>query len=181
MYRNKTCSNLRRLWSWFSNPQAKPDEIYSAMSETTREFLYPLSRQEKVAVTGLSPAVYRGIIKAKNSGAKVAIVDVNSPKYDMGALLMKLDIADLERLAESLELTLQADQAGASDVAEAEKLYRKAFEINPFDAVAAMSCGVALAKQGNVREGLKWIQAAHDLAPDNGRIAQNLAAIKSML
>jgi Flp pilus assembly protein TadD len=165
-------------------PQSRPDEVSSAPRETTRAFLYPLSQHEKVAVTGLSPAVYRAVIKikAENSFDEVDIVSVNtSSKLDIGALLMKLDIADLERLVEALELTLQADKAAATDVAIAEKLYHEALQINPYDAVAAMSRGVALAKQGNLREGLKWIQAAHDLAPDNERIAQNLAAIKSYL
>src|SRR5471030_839618 len=94
------------------------------------EFLNPLSQEEKVAVTGLSAAVYEALIVQKRSGhANVAVVSANnSSKFDLGALLMKLDIADLERLAESLKLTLQADRSAGSDMTEAERLYKKAFQ-----------------------------------------------------
>jgi tetratricopeptide (TPR) repeat protein len=164
-----------------SNPQSRSAEISSARSEATREFLYPLTGKEKVAVTGLSPAVYRAIIMSKRAYTGVTSMDVDTSKSDVGALLLKLDVADLERLAESLEFTREADRAAASDFAKAEQLYQKALQINPFDALAAMSCGVALAKQGDLRGGLKWIERAHDLDPDNERIMQNLAELKAML
>ncbi len=147
------------------------------------EFLHPLSREEKVAVTGLSPAVYRAMIAQRHAGY-TSVTSVNldtSSKFDIGSLLLKLDVADLERLAASLELTLQADKAAASDMKKAEELYKEAIKINPFDAVAAMSCGVVLAQQGDVKEGLKWLERAHDLASSNARITKNLAAVKSYL
>jgi tetratricopeptide (TPR) repeat protein len=163
-------------------PLSRLEGIPSTSGENSREFLYPLSREEKVAVTGLSPAVYDAIIEIKRTGRPTTSVNLDSSsRFDLGSLLDKLDIADLERLAESLKLTLQADRAAASDATNAAQLYQQALQLNPFDAVATMSCGVLLAQQGNLREGMKWLKHALELDPNNGRIKRNLAAIKSHL
>ena len=163
-------------------PLSRLDGIPSTSGANSREFLYPLSREEKVAVTGLSPAVYDAIIEIKRTGRPTTSVNLDSSsRFDLGSLLDKLDIADLERLAESLKLTLQADRSAASDATNAAQLYQQALQLNPFDAVATMSCGVLLAQQGNLREGMKWLKHALELDPNNGRIKRNLAALKSHL
>jgi tetratricopeptide (TPR) repeat protein len=147
------------------------------------EFLHVLSRKEKVAVSGLSPAAYEAIVLSKKAGySSVTAINLNaSAKFDVGALLLRLEVAELEQLSESLKLTLEADRVAGLDLAKAVELYRKALQLNPFDAVAAMSCGVALAKLGNFQEGLKWLEQANDLTPGDPRIERNLGAIRSYL
>jgi tetratricopeptide (TPR) repeat protein len=171
-------------WKHPESPLSPRVEIFPVrQSEGTHEFLYPLSREEKVAITGLSPSTYEAVIEAKQAGyATVTTLNSDaSAKHDVGVLLWKLEVADLKRLTESLQLSLQGDRAAASDLAKAAELYKRAFEVNPFDAVAAMSCGGALAQEGNLREGLKWLERAHDLDPSSERIKRNLAQIRSVL
>jgi Flp pilus assembly protein TadD len=63
----------------------------------------------------------------------------------------------------------------------ATELYKKAFDLNPYDDLAVMSYGVGLARQGKLREGEKWIKKATELNPANLRAQQNLAALRSQL
>lgn len=150
-------------------------------SGSTHEFLFPLSKEEKVAVSGLNPQVYEAFIRIKRgAGIKPEIADVNlSAKFDIGELLWKADVSDLERLAASVRVMVQADNAAQSDLVKAGSLYQKAVELNPFDHLASMSYGVVLAQQGHLHEGLKWMEGALLLKPDDKRVQRNLAAIKS--
>jgi len=145
--------------------------------------LYPLSQEEKIAVTGRPLAVYDAVIRSKRSGDAIVRAS-DSSASDLVSSLTKLDVADVERLAASLKLTLEADRTAATDMARAEQLYQRAFELNPYDAMAAMSYGIILGRRGD-REGLIWLELAQDLAPKDERlrerITQNLAAVKSHL
>jgi len=44
-----------------------------------------------------------------------------------------------------------------------------------------MSYGAALARQGDLRGGIKWVEKAVEINPDNERARQNLKAMKADL
>lgn len=145
-------------------------------------FLNSLSKEEKVAVSNRDPQVYEAVIIAKRAGyANMATYNLDNSTFDVGKLLWGLEIVDLERLRDSVICTIRADQAATADILKAAELYHRAMELNPFDDVATMSYGVALAQQGDVREGLKWVEHAVKLNPGNERAQRNLAAVKSYL
>jgi len=168
------------LGKLFDKKPHPPDPTSPA---SAREFLGPLSRKERVAVSNRNPDVYEAVISAKRAGnANPAFVNLDTTsRLDVGQLLWKLDIPDLERLTDAVRFTLQADAAAASDLNEAARLYKNAFDRNPYDDLAAMSYGVALSQAGELQEGMKWVKRALELNPANERAKRNLAAIKSHL
>jgi hypothetical protein len=168
-------------------PAVQPAPVAARPAPAVWEFLAPLSIQERVAVSNRHPDTYEAVIAAKKSsaGAQVQVVDLNRSGGSVGtaggpaALLWKLDVADLERLAQSVRCTMRADDE--PEIEWATELYKKAFDLNPYDDLAVMSYGVGLARQGKLREGEKWIKKATELNPANLRAQQNLAALRSQL
>lgn len=145
------------------------------------EFLAPLSKEEKVAVSNQDPGVYQAMIMSRRADVHAVHFDLTSSQFNVGELLSRLSISDLERLAESVSFTIRADEASNTDLAQAAELYKKAFELNPFDDIAIMSYGVALAMQGSVREGIKWIEQALEVNPNSERARRQLEGFKSYL
>jgi tetratricopeptide (TPR) repeat protein len=151
----------------------------------TAGFLDQLSPEERSAVSNHDPGFYEVIIAAKKGGYTGITsigVGTSAAKEDVaGKLLWKLSDPELKRLAESVRYTIRADAAVQSDHEEAARLYRQAFELNPYDEIPIMSYGVMLAQQGDVREGIKWLEHAVEVNPKSERARQNLEALKSML
>ena len=156
----------------------------SDINSRESEFLSSLSKDQRVAISNRNPDLYEDIITAKAAGIinlKFHYAEQSQSKFDIGKLLWNLEIADLERLAESVKCTIRADQTATDDMPKAVELYHRAMELNPFDDVATMSYGVALGRQGDLREGIKWVEHAIELNPANERAQRSLAALKSYL
>ena len=142
--------------------------------------LSPLTHEEKVAVSNALPELYERVIADKRRGiASAPTVYMTTSKFDVPALLWKLDIPDLECLAEALRAGMRAEAAAATqDYDQAIRLFQQALERNPFSDMAAMGCGVCLFKQGKTREAIKWIERAIRLNPNNPQAQRNLRGIK---
>jgi tetratricopeptide (TPR) repeat protein len=147
-------------------------------------FLSQLSQEQRSAVSNHDPGFYEMIMAAKVGGytdLNFINVGTSSNMEIAGKLLWELSDAELKRLAESVRYTIRADAAVQSDQEEAARLYRKAFELNPYDDIPIMSYGVLLAQQGDLREGIKWLERAVEVNPKSERARQNLKTVKSML
>ena len=128
----------------------------------------------------MNPITYKVVIKEK-MGEDAPTVISGPGTVDIN-LLKKLTVEELESLCESAECGQKADSfADRGDLVNAAKCYREAFELNPYNDLALLSYGVALAQQGNLREGIKWVQKALDVNPDSERIRNNLSAMKAEL
>ncbi|HEV2991852.1 MAG TPA: tetratricopeptide repeat protein [Candidatus Angelobacter sp.] len=148
------------------------------------EFLAGLSKEERLAVSNLEPHFYESILTARRAGySQFDFVNLDpSGNFKLaGELLSAMDIADVERLAESVNFTIRGDEAAKLDIEEAGKFYRKAFELNPYDEIPIMSYGVVLFQQGYVREGVEWVEKALAANPASPRVRRNLEGMKSRL
>ena len=135
-----------------------------------------------MAVSNALPALYEKVIADKrrgSSGPRNALLTSN--KFDVPALLWKLDIPDLERLAAALETGMRAEAAAAQDCDEAIRLFRQALDLNPYCDMAEMGCGVCLFEQGKVREAVECLERAIRINPHNKQAERNLKAINSHL
>jgi tetratricopeptide (TPR) repeat protein len=141
-------------------------------------FLSELSERERIAVGTMSPMVYRAIAMEKN-GHTIELHGVDPNVLDC---LRRLSPAELERLEKSAQSLRRADQFSSDDKMDAAAAaYREAFESNPYNDLAIMSYGCALANSGDVREGIKWVERSLALNPDNERAKRNLAGMRSLL
>lgn len=138
------------------------------------QFLVPLSRAEKVEVSNLNPILYQLIIGEKRGEQPVTMVTETPGLAD---LLRRLDIWDLEQLAESVKCAMQVDSlTGKAAAAQC----KKAADINPYNDMAVMSYGCILANEGVPWEGAMWVERAIQINPANERARRNLAAIRAM-
>ncbi|MDI1337930.1 MAG: hypothetical protein PSU94_17250 [Lacunisphaera sp.] len=147
------------------------------------DFLSSLSLEEKLAVNNLPQVDYQAVINEKTPGAAPLAVISDNPQDAAGmAILRKVSVADIQRLKESVRLVMKADEVarsgGPTAFAGAARLYGQAAEINPFNDLAQMSCGVALARSGNLREGVQWVEKAVQTNPGNERARGNLQAMR---
>jgi len=145
-------------------------------TRTDADFLAGLSRQGKVKVSNLNPLIYQCILKEKSGEDAPAMIGDEAAF----ALLRKLSVAELERLQQSVECGQKADRAG-SDMRRAAALYKKAAELNPYNSLALLSYGVALANLGDLRKGIKSVKQALKVDPGNERIRSNLKGMKADL
>jgi HEAT repeat protein len=141
--------------------------------EVVERFLTPLNRAEKVEVSNLNPLIYEAIINEKRSGQPVSLITETPGLAD---LLRRLNIPDLERLAESVRLAMKVDNLIGE---EAENQCLMAININPYNDMAVMSYGCLLANQGTPWVGEVWIEQAIQLNPANDKALKNLAALRS--
>jgi len=142
------------------------------------DFLALLSNEEKRAVTDLSPIVYQVIIEYKKSGNLPNIIGVEERKIE---LLKRLPTEDLERLAKCVQLCAKGTQLAESNPSESAKLYREAIALNPYDALSLMSYGCLLGMQGNLGEGITWVEKALEVDPGHQQARNNLRAMKEAL
>jgi hypothetical protein len=170
----KICDAVNSLGPALAQAVLRP----ALASERGDSFLGPLSLEEKIAVGNLPPLDYMSIINKKKAGPVITVITDNPEDQRRMRLLEKLEAADLERLAESVQLVMKADRAAVSNISEAARLYRKAAEVNPYNDLALMSYGCALARQGNLQEGIKWVEKALQVNPKNERASRNLASMK---
>jgi tetratricopeptide (TPR) repeat protein len=140
-------------------------------------FLSPLSATEKSKVVNLGIMVYQSIIMEKE-GQAVDIIGVEKEELD---LLRKLPVEDIRRLSQSATLVIKADEKTGTDMREAAEGYKKAFEANPYNDLALMSYGCAIANGGNLREGIKYVEKAVNVNPDNERAQRNLRGMRAHL
>jgi hypothetical protein len=138
-----------------------------------RRFLAPLNRAEKVKVSNLNPLLYEAIINEKRSDQPVTMITETPGLVD---LLRRLEIPDLERLAESVRCAMKVDSL-TGKVARDQCL--RAININPYNDMAVMSYGCMLANEGISWEAEVWIEQAIQINPTNDRARKNLAALKS--
>ena len=170
------------------------------LMETRPSFLAPLSAQEKLAVGNFPPDVYESVILEKTPGVPNAVLA--SPGPDAFArfqaqqdILRKLDVGDIQRLKESVAQVMEADLVSrgakpvgdlivakggtAQDLVRGAEIYALAARWNPYNALALMSCGVALARAGYLREALPWLERAREVDPESERIKTNIEAIRA--
>jgi len=140
-------------------------------------FLKPLKQTDKPRISNLAPVLYETVIKRKREGTKLDIV--YGDDMEVPGLLEQLEIQDLEILAQSVRVSMEAD--GLHGSTAAAELYKQAFELNPYNDVALMSYGRCLARQGSLREGIKWVEKAVEINPGNDRARSNLRAMKADL
>lgn len=142
--------------------------------QAVKGFLSPLTNKEKVAVSNLNPLIYDAVIKEKSGQGPQVIVEGGADK-----LLKKLEVDDIRRLKESVELGKKGQ--ACRNMTEAAEYFGKAIEVNPYADLALMSYGCAIANTGRLREGIKWVEKAVAVNPDNVQARQNLQAMKASL
>jgi tetratricopeptide (TPR) repeat protein len=120
----------------------------------------------------LNPIIYHTIIKEKKGEEAPAIIMEDQAAL---TLLRKLRVEELEQLSESVNAAQEGDRLPDS---EAAGCYKRAFEINPYNDIALMSYGCALANQGNLSEGIKWVEKAVKVNPNSERARRNLQGMK---
>ncbi len=170
------------------------------LMETRPAFLAPLSAQEKLAAGNFPLDVYESIILEKTPGVPNLVMA--SPGPDAFArlqsqqdILRKLEVGDIRRLKESVAQVMEADLVArgakpvgpvivarggsAQDLVRGAEIYGLAARWNPYNALALMSCGVALAKAGYLREALPWLERAREVDPESQRIKTNIEAIRA--
>jgi tetratricopeptide (TPR) repeat protein len=191
-------------------PHGTPQSQQPPAGKATQEFLAPLAMQEKLTVSDISPLVYQvaiefkktgkllggevkgGVIVLRGDAKELAGLDQVYPNVNRGGvgaatfgslleLLKKLPIADLERLMKCVDLCFEATLLAQSKPWEAAKLYQQAVELNPYDDVSRMSYGCLLGMQGNLREGIEWLEKSLKLNPGNERAKNNLEAMTAAL
>ena len=147
-------------------------------TEEAKSFLGGLSSEERVHVSNLNPLIYHAIIKEKKGEQAPAIVMQDEAAV---SLLRRLRVDELEQLSASVEAGQEGDAAASSNMSRAAACYKKAVDINPYNDLALMSYGCALANQGNLREGVKWVEKAVKVNPKNDRARRNLQGMKRNL
>jgi len=152
--------------------KAEPPTPKPAPAIEAQSFLGSLSPDEKVRVSNLNPLIYHTVIIEKKGEQAPAIVMEDEAAL---TLLRKLRVDELEQLSASVKAAQEGDRAADSMAASC---YKRACEINPYNDIALMSYGCALANQGNLREGIKWVEKAVKVNPKNDRARRNLQGMK---
>ena len=147
-------------------------------TEEAKSFLGGLSSEERVRVSNLNPLIYHSIVKDQKGDQAPAIVMQDEAAL---SLLRRLRVDELEQLSASVEAGQEGDRAASSNMSRAVACYKKAIDINPYNDLALMSYGCALANQGNLREGVKWVEKAVQANPKNERAKRNLQGMKQAL
>lgn len=142
-------------------------------------FLAQLTDAQKVEVSNLDPMVYDAVIQEKTHKDAPEVLIPSAPH--LVYMLRKLDIPELERLAEAIRQSRKGDDLASANAAHGASQYLEATKINPFLDIAFMSYGCTIANQGNLREGIKWVEKALAINPNNDRARRNLQGMKSML
>ncbi len=141
-------------------------------------FLSTLSGRERQSVANLSPMAYRAILMEKE-GRNVELQGIDRTILDF---LRKLSAEELESLECSVKALKKADELSESDqMNEAAAAYKEAFEHNPYNDLALMSYGCALANTGDVHEGIRWVEKALQVNPDNDRARRNLEGMRNLI
>jgi tetratricopeptide (TPR) repeat protein len=142
-------------------------------------FLDLIKKAERSAVSNLNPVIYRTILREKAGHEAPTIISTDETDLD---LVRRLPPQDIEVLCKSVESGQRGDEAASEgDLEDAARHYRDAFERNPYNDLALMSYGVALAQQGQLREGIEWVEKALKVNPQNERARNNLKAMRSEL
>lgn len=86
---------------------------------------------------------------------------------------------DIEWARAVNEYAVKAVEAGRADRhQEAVEFYKKALELAPGCDLYLMSIGCCYANMGNVRRGLKYLERANEINPDEQRIRSNLLGVR---
>ncbi|MCX6570533.1 MAG: RDD family protein [Candidatus Aminicenantes bacterium] len=171
------------------------------LMESREAFLGPLTAEEKLSIGNLPFDVYEIVIREKTSGAANLVSAAPGPDafwrlQEQLAILRKQSVGDIRRLKESVAHVMEADLVArggryVSDsvivakggdtqaLVRGAELYSVAARFNPYNDLALMSCGVALARAGYHREAVAWLSRAHEVNPGNERISNNLKAIRA--
>ena len=140
-------------------------------------FLGALKQSERSSVSNLNPIIYQTIVLQKKGEKAPTLLSTDGGDF---SLLKELSVTEIETLSKSVQCGQRGDQAAKEgNLAEAMQHYRDAFELNPYNDLALMSYGVALAHQGQLREGITWVQKAVKVNPSSERAKQNLKAMKA--
>jgi len=141
-------------------------------------FLSTLSGRARQSVANLSPMAYRAILMEKE-GRNVELQGIDRTILDF---LRTLSPEELESLECSVKALKKADALSESDqMNEAAAAYKEAFEHNPYNDLALMSYGGALANTGDVHEGIRWVEKALQVNPDNDRARRNLEGMRNLI
>ena len=84
-------------------------------------------------------------------------------------------------LLETVQMAQEAEKLFETDINRAVDVFRKVCDLNPYDDMSHMNYGVSLATQGNGREGIKWIEKALKINPDNEKAKNSLKLLKQEL
>lgn len=86
---------------------------------------------------------------------------------------------DIEWARAVSEYAVKAEQAGrAHRHQEAVEFYRKALKLAPGCDLYLMSIGCCYANMGNVRRGLRYLERAYEISPNEERIKRNLLGVR---
>ena len=140
-------------------------------------FLSALPQKDRVRVSNVNPLILEFILKEKR-GEDAPVMLGDEATF---ALLRKLSVGEIQKLKESVEYGQKGDAVAGSSMSQAASMYKKAFEANPYNSLALLSHGVALANLGNLREGITWVEKALKVDPNNERIRNNLKGMKAAL
>lgn len=86
---------------------------------------------------------------------------------------------DIEWARAVSEYAVKAEQAGRGDRhQEAIEFYKKALKLAPGCDLYLMSIGCCYANMGNVRRGLRYLERAYEISPNEERIKRNLLGVR---
>ena len=89
---------------------------------------------------------------------------------------------DIEWAKQVLVYSDKAQKAGErGDHQAAIRLYREALKLAPGGDMFLMSMGCCYANMGKPRIGIKYLQRAAEISPENQRIRKNLAGVQKLL
>lgn len=162
--------------------QARADLTYrpkARIKVTISDFLTGLAPAERSAVSNLNPLLYQAVIMEKKGENAPTIITDDSHTFE---LIHRLDASEITQLADSVQSSIQGDDAIArNDLAKATQHYQRAFELNPYNDIALMSYGVCLARRGQLREGIRWVEKAVAADSSNERARRSLEMMKADL
>ena len=144
------------------------------------DFLARLSPEERRLVGDLQPGMCEAAIAARESGRKVRFFDTRNPSGASGTDdFEKLSVPELQRLAESVNLSTEA--TGEPDQERAGELFHRAFELNPYDDTSIISYAITLSRQGEMRGAMKWAARAIAVNPSSARTRENYEVLRAQI
>ncbi len=153
--------------------KVSPEDTYSDSVYT-----FPLSRDEMIKVSNCKPAIYKAIIAEKqNRVSDIKIAEDDS----ICETLRKIDVPTLKRFLTSVELSMLAEKVLPDNYMKAITLYENSISTNEYNVLARMNLGCIHAQKGSLKKALAHLEKAHEIAPGNRHIANNLAEIRENL
>lgn len=155
-------------------------DLFNNKTGSTTKAFSKLTIEEKRKILNQRPSILKQLWEQIKKGEETAIIDsTGGPSYNV--ILKKLSNEEFQLLIQGLEACADGDRYSSSKPLAAIEKYKVAVEILYWDEIAMMSLGCVYYNIGRNHEGLKWLEKAFKLNPNNERVKRNLEAVKSMM